>query len=407
MRMLRFGPILFLIITLSAVGQITNTIYVPAMSLIAHDLGVQAHLVQLVMTAYLLSYGASQFLYGPLSDRYGRRPITLFGLALFCYGSIMATMAHSFMALVTASFIQGTGIGVAGVMSRTIMRDIYRGRRLHLASSHISVALIFAPLIAPLLGGVISDLLGWRAIFAAVSLFGIAVLILEYKAMPETNRFIGRSNTKLWGLFKSFVPVLTNKVFLANMICLLATFGGVSVFEATGGVLFAKLFHLGPLMVSLLFIVPLPPYMLGCYLAGSLNKRISTQTIMVTGIGLLLLGGLTMLVFAALNILNLIVILIPASIYMLGSGFVYPTATSKALEPFPMLAGTAGAALGAGQNIGAGLSTMVSAALPVTSQMPLACILTALAALVATTYFTLSSPKDGALQWRLKVRRAR
>ena len=342
----------------------------------------------------------SQFVYGPLSDRYGRRPLTLAGLGIFCYGALLSTFSHHFATLVLGSSIQGLGIGVAGVMSRTIARDIYRGRRLRVSTSHISVATIFAPLIAPLLGGVIAHSLGWRAVFACLALFSAVVFCLQYRFFPETNRAKDKNKNGLKQAFVNYKQLIHHRAFLGNVICLLAAFGGIAVFESCGGILFSKLFHYGPIGVSVLFIIPLPAYMLGCHLAGRLSQRFSPNQLMSAGIYFLLAGGLSMLVSGILHQLSLCLILIPASLFLFGTGLLYPTATSAGLEPFPHMAGTAGAMLGAVQNLGAGLCTLVPALITQHSQLPLGCILTALAALVTSTYYlTLrSKPRRAVLQ---------
>ncbi|MGL4480574.1 MAG: MFS transporter, partial [Aeromonas veronii] len=147
---------LLLLILLVAVGQMTQTIYVPAMTQIASGLMVRPGAVQAVMAAYLLTYGLSQLVYGPLSDRFGRRPMVLSGLLVFVFGCVFALLAPSLDMLVAGSAIQGMGTGVAGVMIRTVPRDLFEGAALRRANSLISMGIIFSPLLAPVLGGVLS-----------------------------------------------------------------------------------------------------------------------------------------------------------------------------------------------------------------------------------------------------------
>ncbi|MFN6883165.1 MFS transporter, partial [Proteus mirabilis] len=133
MRKLEHANLLLLIIALVAVGQMTQTIYVPVIADMAVYFGEPTGAVQQVMGAYLFSYGFSQLIYGPISDRVGRRPVILVGMSIFCLATIVAIFSQNLTTLVIASTLQGMGTGVAGVMTRTQPRDLYTGTALRYA----------------------------------------------------------------------------------------------------------------------------------------------------------------------------------------------------------------------------------------------------------------------------------
>lgn len=383
-----FKKTLLLVISLAAVGQITNTIYVPAMAMMAHSLHIIPRLIQSVMAVYLIAYGGSQFIYGPLSDRFGRRPLIFIGLVVFLTGSAIATFASTFHCLLWGSFIQGVGIGVGGVMARTVMRDLYEGKQLHRATSYVSVALVFAPIVAPGLGGLLAGFLGWRANFVFLGLFGSVVLVTQFLFLPETNHFIGAKKKFMAGYFS----VLADPKFVGYMICLLVSFAGISVFEASSGLIFTHVLGYSPQMTSVLFVLPLPGYVLGSYLSGKLAYRFQLKQIILLGVVLLAIGSLSMMLTPLFGLVDATAILISASFYMMGAGILFPAATTGAIEPFPALAGTAAAVLGGMQNLGAGFATVLSSFMKQVDQMPMGFILVGLTILVIFTYLCFIGP---------------
>lgn len=380
------GQILFLLVSICSVGQMTNTIYAPAMSNIGRYFGVEPTRVQLVMAAYLFPYGFSQFFYGPLSDRFGRRPLLLIGLIIYLVGASIALSAPVFHLLIIGSFLQGCGIGVGGVMLRTVLRDLYYGVKLHKASSYISIAMIFAPIMAPMVGGSLAHYLGWRSIFIFLFCLAAIVGMIQFFMFPETNPHKGSEQTRLRYVKSSYATVLSNRRFLGYMVCLLVGFGGVSVFEASAGILFTDVLHFTPLTGSLLYTIPMPAYLGGSYLSGWLSSRWETPQIVLLGIVFLMLGGIILLILG-IWMTTVLSILVPVCCYFFGIGMVFPAGTAGALEPFSRLAGTAGAIMGGVQNVGASAATMISSTMSQSSQLPLAFILTGLSLLMGLAYY--------------------
>lgn len=390
-----FVAILGLIAAMTAVGQIANTIYVPAMVSIASHFSLAPSTMQILMAAYLIPYGSSQFFYGPLTDKYGRRPITLIGISIFTFGAAIAALSTHFFILVAGCLVQGLGIGVVGVMCRTVARDLYSGRELHRAASYVSGALIIAPLAAPVLGGILTAVWGWRANFIFLFFYAVFVLIVEYAFLPETNSFLNDKTRPKVSVFKNYGKILENPQFIGNMVCLIAAFSGISVFESCAGILLTNVLHYSLAVVGLLFIIPLPAYCLGSFLTGRFNHLFSAQKMMFFGVGIMGLASFTLLVLSLTVPMTVWTLLVPITCYLLGVGIISPTATSGALQPFPQVAGTASALLGGMQNLGAGFFTVVSALLPQHTAIPLSFILTALTLMILFTFFkVLRSSED-------------
>lgn len=370
-----FLRVLILLLILTAAGQITNTVYVPALANMANDFNVHVGSMQAVISCYLFPYGLLQFIYGPYSDYYGRKKLILIGTSIFTIGSLLAIFATHFDTLLLASLLQGSGIAVGGVMARTVMRDLYSGKPLQYANSYMAIALIFAPLIAPILGGILTDLATWRAIFVFLTAYGILCFIIQLFFFQETNNYLYEKQS----VIKKYKTILKNKSFLVHLSLLVVSLGGLAIFEVSSGAIFTSLLGYNPSIASLLFIIPLPAYLLGSFLANFLSKRFSLTQILLAGSYILVISGALMITWYHLIGLSLSAVLIPGSVYFLGCGLIYPTATTQALEEFPKLAGTAGALLGGIQNIGAGILTAIAALIPLKSQLPLAVILSSLA----------------------------
>ena len=365
----------WLVVLLCAVGQLTNTIFVPALSAMASSLHVSTGSMQAVIAAYLLSYGLSQFIYGPLSDHFGRRPIVLAGLALYLPGAVLAWHAQSFIMLFIGCLIQGAGIGCGGVMARTVMRDLFSDKALHRANSLIMMAFTLPPLAAPILGGQLSHLFNWRACFVFMTIFSFIIWLACLLFYPETNKHKNLSESAI----KKYAFVLNNRSFQTYSLCLIQTFAGIAVLEAALGVLLSGRLRLDPTTVSHLFIIPLPGYLLGSWLSAKLARYLSRDSLILIAILLLFLGGTSMLIPGLLNYISVTLLIIPASLYFIAAGLLAPAATTGATDPFPKQAGTAGAIVGGMQNIGAGLITLLSAWLPQNNQLCLGTLMTLLA----------------------------
>lgn len=365
----------FLIAILTAVGQMTQTMYVPSIGHMASEFLVSASSLQAVMACYLIPYGLSQFVYGPLSDRLGRKPIIIAGLLIYIVGTLVALFTHQFEWFLVGSFIQGLGIGCGGAMARILTRDCFEGAELHRANSLISMCILFSPLMAPLLGGYLTEAFSWRSSYLFLALFGIAVVITMMTSMMETLPVEKRKNEPVT---KSYQYVLSDKRFQGFLICLVATFAGVGVIEAAAGVLLGGVLGLPATTVSLLFIIPIPGYLIGSGLSSYIAQRRSMRRALNVGLVAIFIGSAVVLIPGLFGLTTASTLIGGATIYFLGAGILFPAATTGAISPFPYHAGTAGATLGGMQNLGAGIATLLASLFPAQNQMPLGILMMAM-----------------------------
>ncbi|EOV9627802.1 multidrug efflux MFS transporter EmrD [Cronobacter sakazakii] len=382
--MLANRHLLMMLILLVAVGQMAQTIYIPAIADIALEMNVREGAVQSVMAAYLLTYGVSQLIYGPISDRVGRRPVILVGLAIFILATLVALEAQSLPVLIAAGCLQGMGTGVGGVMARTLPRDLYEGPALRHANSLLNMGILVSPLVAPLLGGLLDTLWGWRACFAFLLTLALMVTFCMFRWMPET-RPVQAQRPRLLASYKLLFGTAS---FNCYLIMLVAALAGVAVFEACSGVLMGAGLGLSSLAVSVLFILPIPAAFFGAWFAGRTHKRFTT--LMWQAVLSCLAAGVLMWLPGWLGIMNVWTLLIPAALFFFGAGMLFPLATSGAMEPFPFLAGTAGALVGGLQNCGSGLLAWSSALLPQNGQFSLGMLMTAMGVLMLACWLPLA-----------------
>ncbi|EOL9026908.1 multidrug transporter EmrD [Cronobacter sakazakii] len=382
--MLANRHLLMMLILLVAVGQMAQTIYIPAIADIALEMNVREGAVQSVMAAYLLTYGVSQLIYGPISDRVGRRPVILVGLAIFILATLVALEAQSLPVLIAAGCLQGMGTGVGGVMARTLPRDLYEGPALRHANSLLNMGILVSPLVAPLLGGLLDTLWGWRACFAFLLTLALVVTFCMFRWMPET-RPVQAQRPRLLASYKLLFGTAS---FNCYLIMLVAALAGVAVFEACSGVLMGAGLGLSSLAVSVLFILPIPAAFFGAWFAGRTHKRFTT--LMWQAVLSCLAAGVLMWLPGWLGIMNVWTLLIPAALFFFGAGMLFPLATSGAMEPFPFLAGTAGALVGGLQNCGSGLLAWSSALLPQNGQFSLGMLMTAMGVLMLACWLPLA-----------------
>ncbi|AKE12819.1 Multidrug resistance protein D [Serratia liquefaciens] len=385
MRKIENFHLLVMLILLVAVGQMAQTIYVPVIADIAKDLSVRSGAVQRVMAAYLMTYGFSQLIYGPLSDRIGRRPVILAGMMIFLMGALGALLSNSLTMLVAASAIQGMGTGVAGVMARTMPRDLYAGTSLRYANSLLNMGILVSPLLAPIIGGALAMLFGWRACYAFLLVLCAGVAFSMFRWLPETRP----PQTEKRRMLASFRKLLADGTFSCYLVMLIGALAGIAVFEASCGVLMGGVLGLSGLTVSLLFILPIPAAFFGAWYAGRDGKTF--HTLVWHSVISCLLAGLMMWIPGWFGVMNIWTLIVPAALFFFGAGMMFPLATTGAMEPFPYLAGAAGALVGGMQNMGSGLATWLSAMLPQTGQFSLGLLMFAMALLILLCWWPLSN----------------
>lgn len=204
------SEMIFLLACLAAIGPVTIDTYLPGMPAIAEQFSVTSALVEQSVSAYFAGLACGQLFFGPLSDRFGRRPVLLGGLLVYLIATLVCVFAASVGELVLARLAQGVGASATVVAGRAVIRDVWSGRRAARALSLIMLISAFAPLLAPILGGQIFNYFGWRPIFGVMLAFGLYLTAMVVFRLPETNGPGQRGDVRIMTFILSYGQVLKN-----------------------------------------------------------------------------------------------------------------------------------------------------------------------------------------------------
>jgi DHA1 family bicyclomycin/chloramphenicol resistance-like MFS transporter len=337
------GLVVLVLALLLGIQPVTTDLYLPALPSLTEGFGAPVSQAQLTLTTLLLAFGTSQLAWGPLSDRFGRRPVLLCGLSAYTLASIGCALAASMPLLIVWRIVQGAAMG-AGVMgARAIVRDLYTpetGARM--MSTGLTGLGVIACLCAPL-GGLLSDVWGWRyaltalAVFGAISLWVVALHFEE--TIPRKNPLALRPAT----LVATWLAIIRHPTFLSWSALTTASYAGLFTFLASSSFVFIKVLGLtrtqyGLVLFSMSFV-----YMLGTLVCRRLLPRFGVRRTVAIAAVLTLTGGTLTGGLALAGVHNGWAIMLPYYLFMLAHGVHQPCGQSGAVGPFPQAAGAASA----------------------------------------------------------------
>ncbi|HWC93822.1 MAG TPA: multidrug effflux MFS transporter [Pseudolabrys sp.] len=334
-----------LLAALSAVGPLTTDLYLPSLPDIVQRLGGTAAQGQLTISAYLIGFAVGQILYGPLSDRHGRKPVLVGALALYCAASLLCALSVSLPMLIGARALQALG-GCGGiVLARAIVRDLYAGARAGRELSLIGSVMALAPVLAPVAGGVLQTAFGWRSAFVTLVIAGLCGIAIVWLLLPETLQQRGEAFS-LGAMLKSYRIVARHPAFLAYLGLGTASYAGLFAWISAASFVLQDLYRLTPFSFGVAFALGSVGYMTGATLAARMVGKLGIDATIGLGALATALGGLAMVAAVAFGLRSAVSLVLPMAIYLAGLGMVLPQAIAGAMTPFPERAGAASALLG-------------------------------------------------------------
>jgi MFS transporter, DHA1 family, multidrug resistance protein len=329
---------------LSMVSPFSIDTFFPAFHAMERALGVNAWQLQQVITAYMLPFAFASLVHGPLSDAVGRRPVMIWGMALYTVGSIACTLAPNYLSLMAARMLQGATAGVGVVIGRAVIRDLYEGARAQRLMSVTTMIFSIAPAIAPIIGGWAHVAFGWRAVFAVMTACGVIFAVSAWWKLPETHPVAARVPFNARNLAATSATVLKHPEFLMMALAAALNFSSLACYIGSAPAIVELHWHHGETDYFLLFLPIILGILTGATISAVFARHFDLLTQVRVGLAITFAMALArVIVHAALADAPMFLqqVLLYAS--GLGAQFAFPALTLRMLDLFPAARGTAAA----------------------------------------------------------------
>ncbi len=340
------AALLFLLTGFLALQPLSTDLYLASLPALREHFAAPVSSVQLTLSAFLAGFAASQLIAGPLSDRFGRRPVALGGCALYVGASLAGVLAPSLQVLIAARVLQAVGVCCTVVCARAIVRDLYEAdagaRVLARALSWMGTA----PIAGPVAGGLLQALMGWRANFAALTVLGAILLAAAARALPETNRHRDTGATDPGSLARNYAHIAASRRFWSYALPVTGSYSALFCFISASSFVLIGVFGLSPQRFGVAYALVASGYLLGTMAVRPLLGRLGLVGSIRVGAALALAAGAAMTLLALAEVRTPAALLAPMFLVITAHGFIQPGCQTGAIDPFPRMAGAAAALMG-------------------------------------------------------------
>ncbi len=345
----QFGhaPILVLVTAMLMMQPLSTDLYLASLPSLASVFDVPVSTVQLTLTLFVIGFGSAQLIVGPLSDRFGRRPVVLTGLGLYVAASALCGLAQSIDLLIAARFLQALGCCAAVMVARAIVRDAYAPEHSARVIARASTWISLAPIIGPILGSYLQVTFGWRSTFVALGTFSACVMAACILRLPETNEHKNPQATNLRGLVENYKLVLGSREFWLYVMPGALSYGGIFLFISGSSFVLIKVLGVPTQWFGFCFGAGVSGYMSGTLVCRRLLKTISGEQALRIGTTVSMAAGLYFLIATLLGLWHWAMVVFAMFFAMVAHGINFPVTQSGAVSPFPKQAGTAAGLMGA------------------------------------------------------------
>jgi len=329
-----------------ALQPLATDLYLASLPGLAARFDASPSTVQLTLSAFLAGFAASQLVAGPLSDRFGRRPVALAGCALYVGASLAGMIAPSLAVLIVARVLQAIGVCCTVVCARAIVRDLYEAEAGARVLARALTWMGTAPIAGPVVGGLLQALTGWRANFATLTLLGAILLAAAVRALPETNRHRNASATDLRALARNYARIAASRRFWSYALPVTGSYSALFCFISASSFVLIGIYGLPAQRFGIAYALVASGYLLGTMALRPLLGRLGLVGSIRAGAALAFVAGTAMTAFALAEVRTLAAVLVPMFLVMTAHGFIQPSCQTGAIDPFPRMAGAAAALMG-------------------------------------------------------------
>ena len=341
------APVLALVACFLMLQPLSTDLYLASLPSLGAVFGAPVATVQLTLSMFVIAFGGAQLVIGPLSDRYGRRPVVIGGLSLYVLASVLCALAPSIELLIAARFVQALGCCSAIIIARAIVRDAYAAEDAPRVVARASTWLSIAPITGPILGSYLQVTFGWRAAFVALSLLSAAVLAAVLLRLPETNQHKNPRATELAGLAANWRLVLGSREFWAYALPGALSYGSIFAFISGSSPVLIGILQVPVAWFGYCFAFGVSGYMGGTILCRRLLLAFGPAITLRIGSTMSLAAGALFLAAVGFGLAHWALVTMAIFLTMLAHGVNFPVSQSGSVTPFPKQAGTAAGLMGA------------------------------------------------------------
>jgi len=377
------GAVLTLLVAANPVSTDTLAPGVPALR---DFFGVSTSRANLVFSAYVFAFGFMQLVYGPIADRFGRRPVLLIAMSLYCVATVLCAFAPTFETLLAGRALQGAAASAAPALARAVIRDLYGVDGSRKVMSYVMSAFGLFAIGAPAIGGILVAWQGWQATFFFCTVYAVVTIAAVFVYLKESRPEGAPTSLRLSTTFALYVRLTPNPQFALNCVSNLLMYSAMFVWLSGSMLVIVDGYGIRPDIAGLFFAFGSAGFMAGAAVAGRLGTRVGPHRLIMSGSAIAIVASGMIVLFGFLEIRTGLAVALPALVWMFGHGLHYPQSMAAAVAPFPENAGAASSLIGFYQTTAGAISAVAIGTLHDGSAVPFGILMLGLSAAALLAY---------------------